>query len=94
MDNIMTASLNETPLSIISGQQTRKMLLCEPMLSCCRTVILPYCLRNTSNVPGALLSAIAIATQAASGPVYLSILLDDWDETIAEVPRVTSPSTR
>jgi benzoylformate decarboxylase len=49
---------------------------------------------RAEDVPGALLSAIAIATQAASGPVYLSILLDDWDETIAEVPRVTSPSTR
>src|ERR1700721_787807 len=33
MGNIMTAYLNKTPLIITAGQQTREMLLCEPMLA-------------------------------------------------------------
>src|SRR6202161_1488933 len=33
MGNIMTAFQNKTPLIITAGQQTREMLLCEPMLT-------------------------------------------------------------
>src|ERR1700743_1030439 len=33
MGNIMTAFLNKTPLIITAGQQTREMLLCDPLLT-------------------------------------------------------------
>jgi benzoylformate decarboxylase len=33
MANIMTAFLNKTPLLITAGQQTREMILCDPMLT-------------------------------------------------------------
>lgn len=33
MGNIMTAFLNKTPLILIAGQQTRKMLIGEPLLT-------------------------------------------------------------
>jgi benzoylformate decarboxylase len=33
MGNIMTAFLNKTPLIITAGQQTREMILCDPMLT-------------------------------------------------------------
>ncbi len=39
LGNIMTAFLNKTPLIITAGQQTREMILCEPML---RSVKLSY----------------------------------------------------
>src|ERR1700721_3680638 len=33
MGNIMTAFLNKTPLIITAGQQTREMILCDPLLT-------------------------------------------------------------
>ena len=87
MGNIMTAFLNKTPLIVTAGQQTREMLLCEPMLANRDETMLPrpyvkwaYQPARAQDVPGAIMRAHALALQPPAGPVYLSIPLDDWDQ--------------
>jgi benzoylformate decarboxylase len=87
MGNIMTAYQNKTPLIITAGQQTRKMILCDPLLTNRDETMLPrpwvkwsYQPVRAQDVPGAIMRAYAIALQPPAGPVYLSIPLDDWDQ--------------
>jgi benzoylformate decarboxylase len=87
MGNIMTAFLNKTPLIITAGQQTREMILCDPMLTNRDETMLPrpyvkwaYQPTRAQDVPGAFMRAYALALQPPSGPVYVSIPLDDWDQ--------------
>lgn len=81
MGNIMTAYQNKTPLVITAGQQTREMVLCEPLLTNRDETTLPrpwvkwaYQPVRAQDVPGAIMRAYAIALQPPSGPVFLSIL--------------------
>ena len=87
MCNIMTAFQNKTPLIITAGQQTREMILGEPLLTNRDETTLPrpwvkwaYQPVRAQDVPGAIMRAYAIALQPPSGPVYVSIPLDDWDQ--------------
>jgi benzoylformate decarboxylase len=91
MGNIASAFLNKTPLIIIAGQQTREMLIGEPMLTNHDPLQLPkpyvkwaYQPSRAEDVPAALMRAIAMATQAPQGPVYLSVPLDDWDHVMEQ----------
>lgn len=93
MGNIMTAYLNKTPLILIAGQQMRKMLVGEPLLTNRDETTLPkpyvkwaYQPTRAEDVPAALIRAIAVATTAPAGPVYLSIPMDDWDVELEQVP--------
>ncbi|KAI1323136.1 benzoylformate decarboxylase [Xylariaceae sp. FL0255] len=86
MGTIVTAFLTKVPLVIIAGQQTREMLLNEPMLANRDATKLPepyikwsYQPVRAIDVPGAVARGIAVATQAPMGPVYISVPLDDWD---------------
>jgi benzoylformate decarboxylase len=88
MCNIMTAYQNKTPLIITAGQQTREMILCEPYLTNRDETALPrpwvkwaYQPVRAQDVPAAIMRAYAIALQPPSGPVYVSIPLDDWDQS-------------
>ena len=101
MGNIMTAFLNKTPLVIIAGQQTREMLIGEPMLTNREPEMMPkpwvkwgYQPVRAQDVPAALIKAIAFATMAPAGPVYLSIPLDDWDAKVLQTPVPRIVSTR
>jgi benzoylformate decarboxylase len=101
MGNIMTAFLNKTPLILIAGQQTRDMLIGEPMLANRDAETMPkpwvkwaYQPVRAQDVPAALIKAIATATMPPAGPVYLSIPLDDWDAKILSTPIPRSVSTR
>ncbi|HEV2664386.1 MAG TPA: benzoylformate decarboxylase, partial [Blastocatellia bacterium] len=87
MCNIMTAYQNKTPLLITAGQQTREMILCEPYLTNRDETTRPrpwvkwaYQPVRAQDVPAAIMRAYAIALQPPSGPVYVSIPLDDWDQ--------------
>ena len=87
MCNIMTAYQNKTPLIITAGQQTREMVLGEPYLTNHDETMLPrpwvkwaYQPVRAQDVPAAFMRAYAIAMQPPSGPVYVSIPLDDWDQ--------------
>src|ERR1700761_2160021 len=87
MGNIMTAYLNKTPLIVTAGQQSRDMLLFDPMLTNRDETMLPrpwvkwaYQPVRAQDVPGAIMRAYAMALQPPAGPVYVSIPLDDWDQ--------------
>ncbi|EFY94488.1 benzoylformate decarboxylase [Metarhizium robertsii ARSEF 23] len=101
MGNIMTAFLNKTPLVIIAGQQTRDMLIGEPMLTNRDAATMPkpwvkwsFQPDRAQDVPAALIRAIATATMPPAGPVYLSIPMDDWDAPMPSIPAVRTVSTR
>jgi benzoylformate decarboxylase len=101
MGNIMSAFLNKTPLIIMAGQQTREMILCEPMLTNRDETMLPrpyvkwaYQPARAQDVPGALMRAYALALQPPSGPVYVSVPLDDWDQPALGPAVVRTVSTR
>lgn len=87
MSNIFTAQMNQTPLIITAGNQTREMLLMEPWLTNVKPEELPkpfvkwsYEPKRAEDVPGAFMRAFAMALQEPSGPVFLSIPLDDWNK--------------
>ena len=101
MGALLTAYQNKTPLVITSGQQTREMLLLEPYLTNVDPTTLPrplvkwaYEPLRAQDVPGAFMRAIATALQPPAGPVFLSLLLDDWNEPADEPAVVRTVSTR
>ena len=101
MGNIMTAFMNKTPLIITAGQQTRDMLLGDPFLTNRDETMLPrpyvkwaYQPARAQDVPGAIMRAYALALQPPSGPVYVSIPLDDWEQAALGPAVIRSVSAR
>jgi benzoylformate decarboxylase len=101
MGNIMSAFLNKTPLIITAGQQTREMIICDPLLTNRDETTLPkpyvkwaYEPKRAQDVPRAIMRAYALALQPPAGPVYVSIPLDDWDKTALGVPDVRTVCSR
>ncbi|MCB4843442.1 MULTISPECIES: benzoylformate decarboxylase [Providencia] len=98
---IFTAFLNKTPLIITAGQQTRDMLLSEPMLTNIQATALPhpwvkwaYEPARAQDIPGAFMRAYAMAVQEPAGPVFLSLPLDDWDQSMEDIDVSRIVSTR
>jgi benzoylformate decarboxylase len=101
MGNLLTAFQNKTPLVVTAGQQTREMLLLEPWLTNVEATTLPqpwvkwaYQPVLAQDVPAALMRAIATALQPPSGPVFLSLPLDDWDKPCDGPAVVRTVATR
>src|SRR6204780_1461019 len=101
MGNIMSAFQNKTPLIITAGQQTREMILCEPLLTNRDETTLPrpwvkwaYQPVRAQDVPGAIMRAYTVALQPPAGPVYVSIPLDDWDQPALGEAIVRTASSR
>jgi benzoylformate decarboxylase len=101
MGNIMTAFQNKTPLIITAGQQTREMIVCDPLLTNRDETMLPrpyvkwaYEPKRAEDVPRAIMRAYALARQPPAGPVYVSIPLDDWDKTALGPADVRTVSSR
>lgn len=101
MGNIMTAFQNKTPLIITAGQQTREMIICDPLLTNRDETMLPrpyvkwaYEPKRAEDVPRAIMRAYALALQPPAGPVFVSIPLDDWDKAALGKADVRSVSTR
>lgn len=101
MSNILTASMNRTPLIITAGNQTRDMLLMEPWLTNIEPETLPkpwvkwsYQPVRAEDVPAAFMRAYAMALQPPAGPVFLSIPLDDWDQPAGVAPAVVRSVTQ
>ena len=101
MGAIVTAFLNKTPLIVTAGQQTREMLLIEPLLANIDATVLPrpwvkwsYEPARAEDVPAAFMRAFATALQPPAGPVFLSLPLDDWTKQIPEVDVFRTVATR
>jgi benzoylformate decarboxylase len=101
MGSISTAYQAKTPLIITAGQQARAMVLHEPLLTNIEANNVPrpyvkwsYEPVRAEDVPAALMRAYATALQQPSGPVFLSIPMDDWDREMDEVDVLRTVSTR
>jgi benzoylformate decarboxylase len=85
MGALVTAYHNKTPLLVTAGQQDRRHVALEPLLTG-RLVELarPYVKRSceparAQDVPRELVRAYHTAMQPPAGPVFLSIPMDDWE---------------
>jgi benzoylformate decarboxylase len=85
MGNMVTAWANKTPLVVTAGQQDRRHLALEPLLTGKLVELAkPYVKRSheplrAEDVPGEIHRAYHTAMQNPQGPVFVSIPMDDWD---------------
>src|SRR5579864_441245 len=85
MAAVVDAHYGHVPLVIMAGQQDRRQLLSEPLLtSHAVEVVKPYvkwsCEPLTAqDVPIAILQGYYFATQPPRGPVFISVPMDDWN---------------
>jgi benzoylformate decarboxylase len=85
MGSLVNAQVLGTPLVIMSGQQSRAMLTLEAQLTIRDSTMLPRPLvkwsfeaPDATSVPAVIARAAYMATAAPSGPVFVSVPLDDW----------------
>jgi benzoylformate decarboxylase len=85
MGALVTAYHNKTPLLVTAGQQDRRHISLEPLLSGKLVELArPYVKRSheplrAEDVPKELLRAYHTAMQPPKGPVFVSIPMDDWE---------------
>jgi benzoylformate decarboxylase len=100
LGSLFTAYRNRTPLIVVAGQQARSLLPHDPFLGAMDAPEFPkpyvkWSIEPASaeDVPAALARAYHVATQAPSGPVFVSVPADDW--TVAtERPIISRPRIR
>lgn len=99
MGALVTAYHNRTPLLVTAGQQDRRHISLEPLLTGKLVELAkPYVKRShepsrAEDVPGEILRAYHTAMQPPKGPVFVSIPMDDW-EAEAEALEVRPVSYR
>src|ERR671913_2409573 len=85
MGAMVTAWHNRTPLVVTAGQQDRRHIALEPLLTGQLVELAkPYVKRSfeparAADVPGEIRRAYHTAMQHPRGPVFVSIPMDDWD---------------
>jgi benzoylformate decarboxylase len=85
MGAMVTAWHNRTPLVVTAGQQDRRHIALEPLLTGALVELAqPYVKRSqepyrAEDVPREIHRAYHTAMQAPSGPVFVSIPMNDWD---------------
>jgi benzoylformate decarboxylase len=86
MGAMVTAWHNRTPLVVTAGQQDRRHISLDPMLSGKLVELAqPYVKRSyepyrAEDVPREVLRAYHLAMHAPRGPVFLGVPMDDWDK--------------
>ena len=101
LGNLVAAYHANTPLIVTSGQQHRELVIGEPYLGNREATTMPkpwvkwsYEPARAADVPEAFMRAYAMALQPPTGPVYLSIPMDDWKQPLAGPARVRAVSER
>ena len=101
MGSLVAAYRANTPLIVTAGQQTREMSLCDPYLNNPDPTLMPqpwvkwaFEPARAEDVPAAFMRAYAVAMQPPTGPVFLSIPLDDWNKPAVGPAVVRSVSQR
>ena len=101
MGALATAWHNKAPLVVTAGQQTREMLLLEPLLTNldATTLVRPYVksaieIDRPEDAPAALMRTHAMAVKAPTGPAFLSVPMDDWEKPASLGVTVRSVGTR
>lgn len=86
LGNLFTSFRNGTPLVITAGQQARSLLPFDPFLGSERASEFPrpyvkWSLEpaRAEDVPAALARAFHVAMTPPTGPVFVSVPVDDWD---------------
>ena len=85
MGNLVTAWHNKTPLVVTAGQQDRRHIALEPLLTGNLVELAkPYVKRShepyrAQDVPWEIQRAYHTAMQIPTGPVFLSVPMNDWD---------------
>jgi len=86
LGNLFTSFRNGTPLVITAGQQARALLPFDPFLGAERASEFPrpyvkWALEpaRPEDVPAALVRAFHMAMTPPTGPVFVSVPVDDWD---------------
>ena len=97
----LVTAWHKAPLVVTAGQQTREMLLLEPLLTNvdATTLVRPYVktaieTARAQDGPAALVRTHAMAVQAPTGPVFLSLPMDDWDKPTGVMPTPRTIGTR
>lgn len=100
LGSLFNAYRNRTPLIVVAGQQNRALLPHDPFLGAMEAPEFPKPYVKWSiepataeDVPAALARAYHVATQAPSGPVFVSVPADDWTTT-TERPIISRPRIR
>lgn len=92
MGAMVTAYHNRSPLMVISGQQDRRHIALEPLLTGKLVELAePYVKRShqplrAGDVPGEIRRAYHTAMNHPQGPVFLSVPMDDWDAEADPLP--------
>ena len=102
MGSVVNAFHNRAPLVITAGNQDRRHLALEPYLFARSTQLMaPYVKRSheparAADVPAAIDRAWHLAQTPPTGPVFVSIPMDDWDQVTAPLPapRAVRPALR
>src|SRR3712207_9489158 len=85
MGAMVTAYHNKTPLVVTAGQQDRRHVALEPLLTGKLVELAkPYVKRShepvrAEDVPTEILRAYHTAMQPPQGPAFVSIPMDDWE---------------
>ncbi len=99
MGAMVTAYHNKAPLVVTAGQQDRRHVALEPLLTGKLVELAkPYVKRSyepaqAEDVPGEIQRAYHTAMQHPRGPVFVSIPMDDWEAEV-EPPAVREVSYR
>ncbi|MFJ2394480.1 benzoylformate decarboxylase [Streptomyces sp. NPDC087843] len=101
MGSVVAAYHGGTPLIITSGQQHRELVIGDPYLGNREAITMPkpwvkwsYEPARAEDVPEAFMRAYAEALQPPTGPVYLSIPMDDWRKPLSGFTRRRTVSNR
>ncbi|HEX4108231.1 MAG TPA: benzoylformate decarboxylase [Solirubrobacteraceae bacterium] len=91
MGAIFTAQANKAPLLITAGQQARSLMTMQATLTNRDAIRVPHPFVKWSfeppraqDVPHALARGAALAAMAPSGPVFVSIPMDDWQQPVEQ----------